>query len=201
MTPCLRQRGGGGRRCHAWPQWYDHRPSHPSILPGRSTSTVFTDQADIACTKRTKYREMLSKSHEGELHPTDTDLRIVCEAEFGSLCVWFMHMGDTTSHESTGVYQAGDGGTGGFAKAEGDNIRQVVRREKLHRTRGGFRSLSAAAMVCDARREGRARRSAGGRNGRVREVAGGGFGARTQGYRLRLTSRHLVKRIYLKKTT
>ena len=37
--------------CPAWPQLYDHRPSHP-YNAGTDRVEFFTDQTDIACTKR-----------------------------------------------------------------------------------------------------------------------------------------------------
>ena len=36
----------------AWPSSYDHRPSHPYYLCRDGARRIFTNQADIACTKR-----------------------------------------------------------------------------------------------------------------------------------------------------
>ena len=43
--------GGGTQFVMAWPLSYGHRPSH-AYNAGTEHIRVFTDQADVACTKR-----------------------------------------------------------------------------------------------------------------------------------------------------
>ena len=72
--------GAGGTWHHAWPQSHDHEPSHLYVQCRDGARRVFTDQADVACTKLCEAKhEVFGESPEGgEVHPT---IRTACEAD------------------------------------------------------------------------------------------------------------------------
>ena len=67
--------GGGVYSCHAWPQSYGHRPSHPYMQCRDGARRVITDRADIACAKAQSTVACLASRMKGELHPTKNHLR------------------------------------------------------------------------------------------------------------------------------